>query len=125
MPPLLFRNYRYSQTIITGLSGSFHNIFIALLYSQTIITELSGSFHNIFITSFVVDVSVPLRGLYPYKGAPCQRLNHAGSKPVFRGTTLRSPNSYENFFQNIQKTAYLLMRGGFTVFGLLYAYSIP
>ena len=104
MPPLLFRNYRYSQTIIT---------------------ELSGSFHNIFITSFVVDVSVPLRGLYPYKGAPYQWLNHAGSKPGFRGTTLRRLNFCDNFFHNVRETACLLMRGGFSVVWLLYAYSIP
>ena len=97
MPPLLFRNYRYSQTIITGLSGSFHNIFIALLYSQTIITELSGSFHNIFITSFVVDVSVPLRGLYPYK-----RFNQLGilstyefQSPCGDYTLISYPNNWE------------------------------
>ena len=69
-------------------------------------------------------VSVPLRGLCPYKSAPCQRLNHAGSKPGFRGTTLRSLDSYENFFHNIREPAYLLMRGGFSIFWLLHAYSI-
>ena len=71
------------------------------------------------------NVSVPLRGLYPYKSAPYQWLNHAGSKPGFRGTTLRSLNFCDNFFHNVQETACLLMRGGFSVFWLLYAYSIP
>ena len=70
-------------------------------------------------------VSVPLRGLYPYKGAPYHWLNHAGSKPGFGGTTLRSLNFCDNFFHNVQETACLLMRGGFSVFWLLYAYSIP
>ena len=74
---------------------------------------------------FSVEVSVPLRGLCPYKSAPSQRLNHAGSKPSFRGTTLRSLDSCENFFQDTLETAYLLMRGGFSIFWLLHAYSIP
>ena len=73
----------------------------------------------------VQSVSVPLRGLYPYKGAPYHWLNHAGSKPGFRGTTLRSLNFCDNFFHNVRETACLLMRGGFSVFWLLYAYSIP
>ena len=92
-----------------------------------------------------------MRGLYPYKGdnvitvsttginvfqspcgdytlirgAPYHWLNHAGSKPGFRGTTLRSLNFCDNFFHNVRETACLLMRGGFSVFWLLYAYSIP
>ena len=70
-------------------------------------------------------VSVPLRGLCSYKSASYQRLNHAGSKPGFRGTPLRSLDFCDNFFHNIREPAYLLMRGGFSTFGLLYAYSIP
>ena len=59
------------------------------------------------------------------RGAPSHWLNHAGSKPGFGGTTLRSLNFCDNFFHNVQETACLLMRGGFSVFWLLYAYSIP
>ena len=79
----------------------------------------------VLLTRLVLQVSVPLRGLYPYKGAPYQWLNHAGSKPGFRGTTLRRLNFCDNFFHNVRETACLLMRGGFSVFWLLYAYSIP